>query len=136
LGRGTGTSLAPGSDPEALPGTTDGIADGNDGFFLADHPIADHPFHTQKFLAFACEHLVYRASGPARNDGGNVVVGNLFVEHSVIGDRVIGPAQVSVALHALQSHRRGIEFFLHLLGIREMIFLELPDPRQLRGFSL
>src|SRR5579885_3443412 len=98
--------------------------------------------------ALARQHLLDRDAGPARDDGGDVLVGHRLVDHPVslrplgrlqlaleIGDDAVGqlarPAPIALALHDLELGAGVFELLLQLLRARQLVLLGAPLRRQL-----
>ena len=110
---------------------------------LADDPPHDFLLHLEELLAFAFEHLVDRDAGPARDDLGDVVGGDRFVDERALalflalgellfefGDRAVGDlaglGEVAPALRLGKRVARRVELFLELLDEPDLILLRPP----------
>ena len=59
-----------------------GLRDRADGILLADEPLAELGLEVQQLLGLALAQLVDRDAGPRGDDGGDVLVGHLVVDHA------------------------------------------------------
>ncbi len=104
-----------------------GIRDGGDRFFLADHAVAEARFHVQQFRALTFLQAVHRNARPCRNDAGDVVLGDFFLEDA------------AVLLEAGEFFLRGLEFALHVWQLAVGDFRgarEIADSLGLLGMGL
>ena len=61
------------------------FADGGDRLVLADHAAVEALLHVDQLLGLALEQPVDRDPGPAGDDGGDVVLVDLLLDHRVLG---------------------------------------------------
>src|SRR3546814_9200595 len=70
---------------------THGVGHGLDRLVLADHASMQRLFHVQQLLALALEHLAHRDAGPARDDLGDLLGGDLVLQQrEALGLRLLG----------------------------------------------
>ena len=106
-----------------------GIRDRLDGLLLPDQALAELGLEVQQLLGLALQEPADRDAGPRRDDGGDVFVGDLVVDHarlaggsSPLGRRRAGARapgclvqeprrllEVALALRALGLDARGVE---------------------------
>ena len=114
---------------------------------LADHPLAQRVLHAEQFLALALHHPVDRDAGPAGDDAGDVLRGDLLLEHRP-GARRLGLGQlafevwdgavgqlagtgiIAAALRLLDFEAGGVERLLDPRRAREFFLLRLPPRLQ------
>ncbi len=63
-------------------GATDDIADGFDGFGLADDTFLEFVFEVEEFFGFGGGEALKRDAGPTADDGGNVLLRDLLFENA------------------------------------------------------
>ena len=137
---------------EAGAGAAHRVADGDHGFLLPHHTLAQRALHVQQLLALALQHLVHRDAGPARDDAGDVGGLHRFVQERLmrgclqrgelplepgndpVGE-LAGAGEVAVPLRDLERAARGIELLLDPLPACEPFLLGAPD-RGLVGRAL
>ena len=129
-------------------GAANGVGDGGDRLFLADHAPGEAGFHVQQFAPLAGQHLVDGNAGPARHHGGDDLVGNLLFQHPSgvrlqrrvqllfeLGDDAVhqfaGTGEVALALDDLELTARLIQLFLELLRPGQLFLFRLPYRRQI-----
>src|SRR5579875_3371425 len=129
-------------------GAADRIRHGDDRFVLTDDALPQLLFHVQQLVALACEHLLDRDPGPARHDGGDVLLGHRLFEHArllgrldlfelalELGDDAVGqlagPAPVAAALHDFKFGARLVELLLLPLRAGQFFLFGLPLRGQL-----
>ena len=112
-------------------GAADGGGDGLDRIGLADDARADRLLHAEQFGALALEHAFDRDPGPARDDRGDVLVGDFLAQHRALGRggglgelllelgdaavlELAGAGEVAAALRLLELDPRGVELALEL----------------------
>ena len=126
------------------------VRDRLDRLVLADHALVQPLLHVDQLLGLALEQPVDRDAGPARDDGGDVVLVDLLLHHRVLELRAVAllrarvsscgssPWRISAArlkspraLGAFVLHAQLVDALRDLLDAVERLLLVLPARRQL-----
>ena len=86
------------------------VRDRLDRFVLADDSLVQSVLHVDQLLRLALEQTVDRDAGPARDDGGNVVLVDLLLDHRVLRLSAVAFGELALELPAArrgESRRRG-----------------------------
>ena len=125
------------------------VRNGLDRFVLADDPLVQTLLHVDQLLGLALEQPVDRDAGPARDDGGDVVLVYLLFHHRVLELRAVAlrelafqlrqlavpnlgrAIEVSGALGAFVLRAQLVDALRDLLHAVERFFLVRPARREL-----
>ena len=95
---------------DARPGPADGVGDCLDGPGLADQPLAELVFHPQQLAGLALQQPAGRDAGPRRDDVGDIVRADLFLDHrpgsAAVRQRPCAGAAAEPSLAAGGTRRR------------------------------
>ena len=135
---------------------THGTRHGFNGSILPNHPAVQIIFHSQQFFALTGQHFFDRHTGPARDNGGNMVFRYRFFQHGLVAlmrcllgfsqlifqrrnnaiGQFTGAFQFTAPLHLFQLQPRRLKLFLDFLAAGQPVFFALPARRQTGDFFL
>ena len=125
------------------------LRDHGDRLLLADDALAQLFLHVKQLFALAFQHPIDRDAGPARHHLGDLVGGDLLLEHLALRrslgkllfqlrndgvEQLAGALQIAAPLGYLKLAAGLIELLLGLLHRRELLLFRAPARGEVRAF--